>query len=398
MLASSPSPAAWGDVVLDVVRHRASAGPRLDAMLAQRPDFVPGLCLKGFGLLFTGRRALREEARTWSGRARRALLTDPESPNRHLVAALDAWIDDDGWAADAALERLLREAPEDLFALKVQHGLLFVMGQSAAMRDRLEARTEAWPHDHPHRRYVVGCLMFARVETGDLGAAREAWASWGEPADDPWGLHAVAHLLHESGDVEAALGWLQRRREQWAPCDRFGNHLDWHRALLQLRLGAPEAALQIFDERLRGVFDGNYRDMSNAVSILWRLEVRGVDVGERWRELAHASRAFLDDHGSAFADAHYLLAQLHGGCSEGVRRLLDSLTATTPPDGYQARVVATVGAPLCQALARWRSEPAAARAELRALAPDLARIGGSHAQRSLFDDVLAYLETGTRGR
>lgn len=386
---------AWNRVVWGVVRHQANTAGLLDVVQALDPKWVPALCLRGFSLLFLGRRALRDRALAWAGQAKAALDGGAGEPgDEHLVDALIAWARDECWQAEVALRQRLLLRPDCLFTVKLQHGLLFLMGQPEALRDRIESHLERWDEQDLGYGYVLGATVFARVEAGDFSAAQAARERWGEgPNDDAWGLHAVAHLLHERDRHADALEWLDARRARWADCDRFGNHLDWHRALLHLQLGGATSALALFDEHLRGVFDGNYRDMSNAVSILWRLEAMGIDVGSRWGELATRCVELLDDHGSAFADAHYVLAQLHGAGVTAAEAMIPRGEAT---DGYQATVVREVGVPLCEALRWWRDDPERAREGLRTVMPELSRIGGSHAQRSLFEDVFAYLERRQR--
>ncbi|MEN0066744.1 MAG: hypothetical protein AAGA48_31725 [Myxococcota bacterium] len=396
-LSNSSDPATgWRAVELGVVRHHADTANLLQQLLTVDPNWVPALCLRGFALLFKGRRALRDAAAEHGNQAHQAIASGRGEPgDDDLVDALWAWSRDDGWAAEAALQRRLLAKPHDLFTVKLQHGLLFMMGQSKVMRERIEAHLATWPNDDPDRGYVLGATVFARVECEDFDAADVARQEWTEhPADDAWGLHAVAHLLHEQGRFTDALDWLEQRQDRWAACDRFGNHLDWHRALLHLHLGSTERALSIHDEHLRGVFDGDYRDMSNAVSILWRLEALGIDVGPRWQELAAACSGLLHDHGSAFADAHYVLAQLHGGPPECVHPMLETLREIDGA-GYQDGVVKEVGLVLCQALAEWQRHPERALEGLRTIGCDIPLIGGSRAQRSLFDDVIAHLERVT---
>ncbi len=385
--------ATWRHVVLGVARHSASTARHLEGLLDREPGHVPGQCLRGFAQLFKGRRSLRSAALAAAAHARALLDAGGGDPgDAALVDALDAWARDDLVGAEAALRRRLEVLPLDLFTVKLQHGLLFMMGEVGDLRARVEGHLADWPVDDPDRGYVLGATMFARVECDDLEAAEAAFGEWAErPLEDAWGLHAVAHLLHEQGRYGDALAWLDGRRDRWSGCDRFGRHLDWHRALLHLHLGGPRAALAIFDTHLRGVFDGDYRDMSNAVSILWRLEALGIDVGPRWHELAAVSAEFASDHGSAFADAHYVLAQLHGSSPAEADALVASM-ASVDGEGFQAAVVREVGRPLCAALARWQAAPEDALETLRSVRPELVRLGGSGAQRSLFDDVLAHLE------
>jgi hypothetical protein len=46
----------------------------------------------------------------------------------------------------------------------------------------------------------------------------------------------------------------------------------------------------------------------DASSLLWRLELRGADVGDRWQALADDWTALADDGFYAFNDVHALMA------------------------------------------------------------------------------------------
>ena len=61
----------------------------------------------------------------------------------------------------------------------------------------------------------------------------------------------------------------------------------------------------------------DYRDISNATSLLMRLELEGMNVGRRWDELASLSEARVDDGCLVFADLHYMLALAAAGRVDG---------------------------------------------------------------------------------
>jgi hypothetical protein len=84
--------------------------------------------------------------------------------------------------------------------------------------------------------------------------------------------------------------------------------------------------LELYDREVRPASTDDLLDISNAVSLLWRLEQARVDVGARWEELADCSQAHIDDHLLTFGDVHYLIAVAAAGRTEDSVRLLDSLS------------------------------------------------------------------------
>ena len=91
-------------------------------------------------------------------------------------------------------------------------------------------------------------------------------------------------------------------------CNNFRYHVWWHKALLHMDKGEFDVALGLYDARIRADKTDDYRDISNATSLLMRLELEGVDVGPRWHELADLAEARTDDGCLVFADLHYMLA------------------------------------------------------------------------------------------
>ena len=71
--------------------------------------------------------------------------------------------------------------------------------------------------------------------------------------------------------------------------------------------------LDLYDREVRPELTDDLLDISNAVALLWRLEQAGVDVGNRWEELADRAQGHLDDHLLVFGDVHYLMALAAAG-------------------------------------------------------------------------------------
>lgn len=122
--------------------------------------------------------------------------------------------------------------------------------------------------------------------------------------------------------------------------------------------------------------------------MLWRLELRGVDVGARWKPIVEQVRRRLDEHLFAFHDIHYLMALARGGESHEAEAFLRSMAASprAAAEEYAWSAAALPAAEGVLHFARERYEDAS-RSLVRAT-PHLGLIGGSHAQRHVFIETL----------
>lgn len=390
---------SWSAVVRALCAHRADTPARLSAYLDAHPTDVTALCLKGFGQLFLGRTDRRADAAAAEAEAREACRGN--APNeRRLLEALSAWRHDRPQLAVTAFDAMLADDPRDLLALKLQHGLLLMLGRPHDMRARLERVLPAWPADAADRGFVLGCYAFSLEETGAFECAervgRQAVAM---QSDDAWAIHAVTHVFESLGRPREGLAWLGAHASGYAECNVFRGHVHWHRALLHFQQGDFGAALDIHDEHVASPWVGDYRDMSNAVSLLWRLESEGVDVGDRWRRVADIALQHVGDQGSAFAMAHYALALGRGDAqaylADVVARLPERAASDVCSDSQQA-VVSDVARPLCRGIQAWCAGDAAAAYDAWAsIEPAMPRLGGSNAQRDLFTLMLIEVALAT---
>ena len=76
-------------------------------------------------------------------------------------------------------------------------------------------------------------------------------------------------------------------------------HNWWHLALFAIDLGLDDQALALYDQQVWGVVKAYSQDQIGAVSLLARLELAGVDVGERWQDVADHLATRLGRPGTA---------------------------------------------------------------------------------------------------
>ncbi|MEO1274487.1 MAG: tetratricopeptide repeat protein [Pseudomonadota bacterium] len=378
--------------------HGASTAQHLGDTLAAAPDFAQAHAVRGLFSLLLGRKELVETAEEALRAADAAALRSPPTAREAAYTeALRAWLGGKPSGAAAVLEAALERHPEDALAMKLVHAIRFILGQPKAMRASVEAMLPTWT-DHPALGYLKGCHAFALEETGEYQAAERAGREGLLLArDDAWGLHAVAHVYDMTARAEDGLYWLSGQTKAWEHCNNFRYHVWWHIALMHLDLGQIDAVLDLYDREIRADHTDDYRDISNGASLLSRLEIEGVDVGDRWEELAAISAGRVEDGALVFADLHYLLSLMGGQRQDAIAELLARMNRDAErQDGEVDRLMEHPGLSAAKGLEAYgEGQFADAFLNLNAARRDMQRIGGSHAQRDVFERLT--IEAALRG-
>ena len=130
----------------------------------------------------------------------------------------------------------------------------------------------------------------ARLRAGGDGGLRGREAAGREAVAlerrDAWAQHAVAHVLEMQGRTTDGIAWMRADIPAWTEDNFFAVHNWWHLALYHLEIGEIEEVLRLFDGPIHGARSRVMIDMIDAAALLWRLHLRGVDVGERWQTVA----------------------------------------------------------------------------------------------------------------
>ncbi|MEM7089114.1 MAG: tetratricopeptide repeat protein [Pseudomonadota bacterium] len=318
---------AWDGVLLGFMAHAAVTPQHLGKVLELEPDFALGHAIKGLFMVLLGRREMLPVAADALTAANAAMTRQPVSSRERLyVDALALYLSDLPSQAVQKFEEVLRTHPEDSLAMKLSHATRFVLGDAKGMLRSVERVLPAYEPDHAGRGYLLGCHSFALEETGAYERAEIAGrqALW-MVSDDAWGLHAVAHVHEMTGNAQLGLDWLAGREDAWAHCNNFRYHVWWHKALMHLDLGQVDRVIELYDAHIRSDKTDDYRDISNATSLLSRLELEGVHVGDRWEELADLSAARTEDGCLIFADLHYLLALTGDNRSDATGKMLQRI-------------------------------------------------------------------------
>jgi hypothetical protein len=304
---------------------------------------------------------------------------------------------------------------------------LAIHGQSAQALERALAHADSWPRDVLILSLPLGAFgLFAFSGRADHDPARVALCErharhFG--ADDGWFLtyrgwahvengnvtlgrvltqrgydlrtnsanaaHALAHALYEAGAGEEA----ERLIAHWLPgYDRAGilhGHIAWHSALGALERGDTARALALYADCIQPSVSAGMpvNVISDTASFLWRLQAYGHPVPPGWWEAAVAySGGIFQKAGFAFADVHKSLLEAATGDRAAVEQRVEALAGLLEEGALSAGPVVPT---ICRATLAFAQEDYAGCARLlEPVAAEVVRIGGSGAQRDLFEDML----------
>lgn len=392
-IASAEAAAAFDHVIEGFLKYRFDTGRRLKALLALDPEAPLAQAMAGlFAMLAYDQRLLgRAEAA-----ADKADALKPNAREAAHVAALRAWA---GGAPERALaiwEGIIAAHPRDILAFRLHHFAAFWMGSPGRMLGAVEGVMRHWSPSVPGFGSILACHCFASEESGLYTVAEHSGrAAVAMDRGDLWATHGVAHVLEMQGRRSEGIAWLEAGEPHWEGGNNLMHHLWWHRAMFHIEQRDFDAVLALYDRRFRNADSpvtqaqpDLYIDVQNAASMLWRLARQGVPAGERWTELADKAEARIGDTLSAFTQPHWMMALAATGRGEAARRLLAALEAAGRGNTPHATILREAALPACQAvLAHAEGRYAEAVAALRPALGGLYRLGGSHAQQDVLEQL-----------
>ncbi len=365
----------------------------VDQAIAESPDFVMAHALKAWLNLLGTEPAGIPVARAALEAAR--AHADSSQEKGHL-AAIEHLMHGRWRAASQAIEDVAIEHPHDLLALQAGHQLDFFRGDARMLRDRITRALPAWSPDVPGYHSMLGMQAFGLEETGDYAAAE----SCGRTAvalerRDAWAQHAVAHVMEMQGRQQEGIAWMVDNADGWSRDSFFAVHNWWHVALYYLDLGRTDETLKLFDGPIHGAKSRLILEMIDASAMLWRLHLRGIEVGDRWQAVADGWEPMKDAGNYAFNDAHAAMAFVGAGRKQPLERIIAAQQEAMQRDDDNAAFTREVGHPVVLAIKAFGEERyAETLRRLREVRNIAHRFGGSHAQRDILD--LTMIEAALR--
>lgn len=323
--------------------------------------------------------------------ATRRLAVD-EREAMHLKA-IEHLVEGRWHAAGLVMEDLSIRWPRDALALQAGHQIDFFTGHSRMLRDRIARAASSWHPGMPGYHAVLGMHAFGLEETGDYKRAEALGRRAVElESRDGWAWHAVAHVMEMQNRRRDGVAWLGSSSDTWSEGSFLGVHNWWHLALFHLGLDQVDEVMKIVDARVLGTQSPIVLEMIDASAMLWRLALRGIDVGDRWQSLADRWAAATERSTYAFNDLHAMMAFVGAGREQQAQRMLaaqDAALANPAAGNDNVGFLRDVGYDATRAIHAFgagRFDEAVQR--LRPLRSHAARFGGSHAQRDLIDLTL----------
>jgi tetratricopeptide (TPR) repeat protein len=346
-------------------------------------------------------RAQVAEARQCAQQAR-VLATGVSRREQQQIEAIALFVNGQGARAYALICEHQAEYPRDMLMIRLAQRL-FMLGCSgagvasfpAALFALMQRVESAYGDDWA----FLGQYAFAHHETGHLEEARRlAERSLALRPTNAIAAHSVAHVFFETGDHAGGgdfLGTWLKGFDKRAP---YRVHLAWHQALCELALGHYQRVLTLYEEEIRPAVVANLvTSLNDSAALLWRWSLySGSTPPVSPQEVRALAIPAATRPGPAFRDTHAALAFAVAGDEVYMGQMIDRLRSLADQGDALAGEVTL---PLVRGIHAFAQ--GAYGEAVRLMAPlfaeprldQLARIGGSHAQREVFEDTMleAYL-------
>ena len=377
--------------------YRGDAVAIIDEALEADPDFAMGHVLRGHVNLSMWEKSVVPEVQKSVTKLNELHKRCNDRERRH-ARVLEQWISGDWNSARGTLDHLLAEHPRDLLALQIGHLSDFFHGDRENLRGRVARAMPAWTRDTSGYAFLLGMHAFGLEECGSYALAEEAGrhALDLEP-DDCWAHHAITHVMEMQARQAEGIAFMEGRTEHWAQSDNgFQFHNWWHNALFNLDQDRFERTLEIYDEGVRPEPAKFQVMLLDAAALLWRMHLRGLDVGNRWVEVADIYENEDEDGFYAFNDMHAMMAFVATDRSAAAAARLAAVEAAAGGKGTNAMMARLVGLSIARGVEAFgRNSYGEAVGHLMPVRYRAYAFGGSHAQRDIVHRTL--IEAALRG-
>lgn len=296
-----------------------------------------------------------------------------------IIQSIGCW--SNGNAAQAAnlLQMLIAKEPRDLFAAKLLHYFQLGCGDARGM---VATSSSILPH-HANDARAHAMHAFALEQSGDVLQAEKSARQALALGPDPWAHHALAHVFDSQRRFLEGRTWMHLNADAWANCSSFlFTHNWWHAALFHIATGDHDGALALYHERVWTMRKDYAQDQINAISLLAYLELAGLDVGDRWLDVAGFVHPNAVGGLDGLLDLHHVYALARAGEHDALNALLRNIERTQSATTMPWQAICARAAHGVAAFALGNQEGAALR--LAGVMDQLHLVGGSTVQRNLF--------------
>lgn len=387
---SEEAAAAYRDGADRMLAYELGVDDALRRAIDLDPAFTLPYAMLGLFHLFRGEREIAREL-VDRGQERAGKATEREQRHFRILAGAVR-----GKPEPELIEEHLRQAPCDAPIVLQWLGGNFY-GGGLEKRERMLERFDQLAPSFGDDWWFLSWHAFANHEMDRLETARElVQRSLDLRRGNGQAAHAMSHVFFETRDTAGGAGWLGGWLADFPHRGGFHRHLSWHHALFLLAEGRDADALALYEDAV-GPLAEQAGDALGAVadsaSLLWRCSLVGAGQGFDWQVIAETADRVFPAGTSAWVDVHRAMALAALAETEGLGKLRDALRAAEERGHPTAATVAEVATALWEFAA---GDYAAAADRLSAVRDQLVALGGSNAQRDVFEETLveAHMRAG----
>lgn len=390
-LTLTTSSAAAAEAYSRGLDHALSAEAPAEACFRQAREEDPSFALAHIAearlLQFRGR--MKEAASAMQ--TARAAASGATAREQAHVACLATAISGDSPGALAAVRSHVSEYPRDAFILSQACGVYGLIGFSGRLErnDEQLALLEPLAPAYGDDWWFLSQIAFAYNELFRHDEARRATerSLAGNPRNGH-ASHTMAHVQYETGEAEAGAAFMRDWLVGYDPANQLFVHNNWHLALFELAAGNYERVIDLYDRVIRPQVSTSppLGTVADAAALLWRCTLTERPAPELpWEPLAEWSRKTFPQPGMTWADAHCMIAWAAVNDQARLGQLIDQLRDRVAAGKvYAGAMFPTLG----EAFQAFAAQDWARSAQLfDSVAGEVIRLGGSHAQRDVFEET-----------
>ena len=333
-----------------LLTHRGNPLSEVERVLRDDPQCVFGHCVRAALIV----RADDNNARSKVAASVATIETacsDKDDPARRHAAAARAWLDGDPALTVERYDAIVIDWPRDILALVVAHALDFRLGRRRMLRDRIAQVLPEWEAAAPRYASVLAMYAFGLEENGQYRRAEKiARRTLALDPRHPGAIHVIAHVMEMQGRAREGLAFLAATEPAWVEGTGFSVHLAWHRALFHLDANDPESALATYDAQIANASASDMSALADASALLWRLQLRNIEVSGRWHLLADRREMQTLAGARPFYVVHAMMAFAAAARTADAARLVEALLRTETNRASPSLPEEALAPPFCEAL------------------------------------------------
>jgi hypothetical protein len=395
-LPFSTSSLAAATAYLDGMDRLLAADAGAGVAMQNAVSFDPGFALAHAGLAraqqIAGNTPEAKASASEAVRLSEGLCAREMSHTRALHAVVNG--------APNALEQVrthINDFPRDALVLApgvAVFGLIGFSGRKGRNEELFTWMTALAPH-YADDWWFGAWFGFLHTETGRFSDGRaiveRAYAINPRNAN---AAHALAHVCYEHAEAADGISFLNEWLPRYAPAAPLHCHLSWHQAVFELEAGSPQLAWKLYNQAVcptGSPLAPPMNTLTDSAAFLWRASLLGQSVpAASWSETNQFALDRFPTGGVDFVDAHAVMAAIGAGDSVALEMILQRLrSGSGKTDGVLTQISEALEA---YGQGNWQR----AIDLIAGKADELIRIGGSGAQRDVFEHTLisAYFRAG----